>query len=104
MWIPSAAFMADSQVPWGVDALGARSVRSCAASKPSWYLITTDDRMIPPKPSARCRGGQALTVEEAAASHSVCVSQPAVVAEIAEEGCCCDVRSAACGGTDHVPL
>ena len=50
----SAAFMADSQVPWGVDALGGTISEAAWASKPSWSLITTDDRMIPPPPSARC--------------------------------------------------
>src|SRR5690348_14414814 len=43
-----SAFMADAQVPWGVGALS--GAVNCAAwrTKPSWYLVTTDDRMIPP--------------------------------------------------------
>ena len=43
-----AAFMADSQVPWGVDALGGTITEPAWRSKPSWYLVTTEDRMIPP--------------------------------------------------------
>jgi hypothetical protein len=43
-----AAFMADSQVPWGVDALGGTISKPAWQSRPSWYLVTTDDRMIPP--------------------------------------------------------
>ena len=50
-----AAFMADSQVPWGVDALGATISEAAWATKPSWYLITTDDRMIPPGPAGDVR-------------------------------------------------
>ena len=43
-----AAFMADSQVPWGVDALSGEVTEPAWRSKPSWYLVATDDRMIPP--------------------------------------------------------
>src|SRR5499427_2700984 len=43
-----AAFMADSQVPWGVDALGGTITEPAWRTKPSWYLITTEDRIFPP--------------------------------------------------------
>jgi pimeloyl-ACP methyl ester carboxylesterase len=43
-----AAFMADSQVPWGVDALGGTISQPAWRAKPSWYLVTTEDQMIPP--------------------------------------------------------
>jgi len=43
-----AAFMADSQVPWGVDALGGTISEPAWRNKPSWYLVTTQDLMIPP--------------------------------------------------------
>jgi pimeloyl-ACP methyl ester carboxylesterase len=80
-----AAFMADSQVPWGVDALGGTISEAAWASKPSWYLITTDDRMIPPQAQREMSGRAGATVEEAAASHSVYVSQPAAVAGIVKK-------------------
>src|SRR2546430_14052794 len=80
-----AAFMADSQVPWGVDALGGTISGAAWASKPSWYLITTDDRMIPPQAQREMSGRTGATVEEAAASHSVYVSQPGAVAEIVKK-------------------
>jgi pimeloyl-ACP methyl ester carboxylesterase len=54
-----AAFMADSQVPWGVDALGGTISKAAWRSIPSWYLIATEDRMIPHRHSARCLRGQA---------------------------------------------
>jgi pimeloyl-ACP methyl ester carboxylesterase len=80
-----AAFMADSQVPWGLDALGGTISEAAWASKPSWYLITTDDRMIPPQAQREMSERAGATVEEVAASHSVYVSQPAAVAEIVKK-------------------
>ena len=53
-----AAFMADSQVPWGVEALSGTISEAAWRSKPSWYLVSTDDRMIPRPPSARCVSGR----------------------------------------------
>jgi pimeloyl-ACP methyl ester carboxylesterase len=77
-----AAFMADSQLPWGLEALsGAVSVPAWR-SKPSWYLVATDDRMIPP-PAQRSMAQRAESkMVETAGSHSVYVSKPKVVAEL----------------------
>ena len=80
-----AAFTADSQVPWGLDALGGTISEAAWASKPSWYLVTTEDRMIPPQAQREMSARAGSTVEEAAASHSVYVSQPATVAEIVKK-------------------
>jgi pimeloyl-ACP methyl ester carboxylesterase len=80
-----AAFMADSQVPWGVDALGGTISEAAWRTKPSWYLVATDDRMIPP-PAQRSMAERAgATVAEAAGSHSIYLSQPAAVAELIEQ-------------------
>ena len=77
-----AAFMADSQVPWGVGALGGTISEAAWQSKPSWYLVTTEDRMIPP-PAQRAMSERAgSTVIEVAGSHSIYVSQPGAVAEL----------------------
>ena len=80
-----AAFMADSQVPWGVDALGGTISEAAWGNKPSWYLIATEDRMIPPPAQREMSGRAGANVEEAAASHSVYVSQPAAVAALIEK-------------------
>ena len=78
-----AAFMADSQVPWGVDALGGTISEPAWRTKPSWYLVTTEDRMIPPPAQREMSGRAGSTVVEADGSHSIYVSQPeAVVALI----------------------
>jgi pimeloyl-ACP methyl ester carboxylesterase len=80
-----AAFMADSQVPWGVDALSGTISQPAWRSKPSWYLVTTDDRMIPP-PAQRSMAERAgATVVEVAGSHSIYLSQPAAVAALIEQ-------------------
>src|SRR5919202_3345128 len=77
-----AAFMADSQVPWGVEALSGTISEPAWRGKPSWYLLTTEDRMIPP-PAQRSMSGRAgSTVIEAAGSHAIYVSQPDVVADL----------------------
>jgi pimeloyl-ACP methyl ester carboxylesterase len=77
-----AAFMADSQVPWGVDALGGEISEAAWRNKPSWYLVTTEDRMIPPDAQRAMASRAGATVTETDASHSVFVSKPAQVAAI----------------------
>jgi pimeloyl-ACP methyl ester carboxylesterase len=87
-----AAFMADSQVPWGVDALGGTISEAAWRSKPSWYLVATDDRMIPP-PAQRSMAERAgATVAEVAGSHSIFLSQPAAVADVIKQAAS-EVRS-----------
>jgi pimeloyl-ACP methyl ester carboxylesterase len=79
-----AAFMADSQVPWGVEALGGAITEPAWKTKPSWYLVAADDRMIPP-PAQRLMSERAgATVVESPGSHAIYVSQPAVVAKLIE--------------------
>jgi pimeloyl-ACP methyl ester carboxylesterase len=80
-----AAFMADSQVPWGVEALSGAISDPAWRSKPSWYLLATQDRMIPPPAQQMMSGRAGSTVEEVAASHSVYVSQPAAAAALIEK-------------------
>src|SRR3984893_14772136 len=71
-----AAFMADSQAPWGVDALGGPVTEPAWRTKPSWYMVTTEDRMIPPAAQRTMSQRAGSTVVEVAARHSVYVSQP----------------------------
>lgn len=77
-----AAFMADSQVPWGVQALGTPISEPAWKAKPSWYLVATADKMIPP-PAQRFMSERAgSTVVEAEGSHAIYVSQPDAVAAL----------------------
>jgi pimeloyl-ACP methyl ester carboxylesterase len=82
-----AAFMADSQVPWGVEALAGTISQPAWKSRPSWYLVATDDQMIPPAAQRLMAKRAGATVVESAGSHAVYVSRPeAVVALISEAG------------------
>src|SRR5215213_9948841 len=77
-----AGFMADSQVPWGVEALNGAISDPSWRGKPTWYLVATDDRMIPPAAQRAMAERAGSTVVEEAASHSIYVSQPRAVAEL----------------------
>jgi pimeloyl-ACP methyl ester carboxylesterase len=75
--------MADSQVPWGVEALNGAVSEPAWRSRPTWYLIATDDRMIPP-PAQRMAERAGATIAEQAGSHSVYISEPRAVAAVIE--------------------
>jgi pimeloyl-ACP methyl ester carboxylesterase len=77
-----AAFMADAQVPWGLDALGGTITDPAWRRKPSWYLVATDDRMIPPPAQHTMAKRASATVSETPGSHAVYVSNPAAVADL----------------------
>jgi pimeloyl-ACP methyl ester carboxylesterase len=77
-----AAFMADSQLPWGVDALAGTVSAPAWQTKPSWYLVAADDRMIPPAAQRAMAERAAATTVESSGSHAVYVSQPAAVADL----------------------
>jgi pimeloyl-ACP methyl ester carboxylesterase len=80
-----ARFMADAQVPWGIDALGGTVTQPAWRTKPSWYLVAAEDRMIPP-PAQRAMAERAgCTVSEVAASHSLYVSQPHATADLIKQ-------------------
>ncbi|MGJ6962140.1 alpha/beta fold hydrolase [Streptosporangium sp. G11] len=85
-----AEFLADSQVPWGVGALGGTITEAAWRTKPSWYMVATEDRMIPP-PAQRAMSERAgATVAEVAGSHAIYISQPEAVTEL--------IKKAAVGG------
>jgi len=77
-----AAFMADSQVPWGVNALAGEVTEPAWKSKPSWYLIATEDKMIPTPAQRQMAARAGATVAEAAGSHAIYVSKPEAVAAL----------------------
>lgn len=81
----AAAFMADSQVPWGVEALGGTISEPAWRKKPSWYLVATEDKMIPPDAQRAMSKRAGSTVFEVKGSHAVYVSQPQAVASLVEK-------------------
>jgi pimeloyl-ACP methyl ester carboxylesterase len=80
-----AEFMANSQVPWGVDALNGAVTEPAWKAKPSWYLVATDDRMIPPAAQRAMSKRAGSSVVEVKGSHAVYVSQPGAVAELIQK-------------------
>ena len=80
-----AAFRADSQVPWGVNALDGKVTTPAWRSKPSFYLVATQDKMIPP-PAQRAMSKRAgATVVETAGSHAIYESKPGDVVHLIEQ-------------------
>jgi pimeloyl-ACP methyl ester carboxylesterase len=80
-----ARFMADSQVPWGVEALSGAVTSPAWKVKPSWYLVASEDKMIPPAAQRMMAARAGAKVTEAAGSHAIYVSKPAAVAAVIEE-------------------
>ena len=80
-----AAFMAASQVPWGMAALNGQVTTPAWKSRPSWYLVTADDRMIPAPAQRQMAARAKATVVETAGSHAIYVSNPRVVADLIEK-------------------
>ncbi|MGD1211814.1 MAG: alpha/beta hydrolase [Candidatus Acidiferrales bacterium] len=80
-----AAFMADSQVPWGMGAIRGAISEPAWRTKPSWYLVTTEDKMIPPDAQRAMSKRAGSTVVEVKGSHAIYVSQPGAVAKLIEE-------------------
>jgi pimeloyl-ACP methyl ester carboxylesterase len=80
-----AAFMADSQVPWGVAALEGKVTKPAWRVKPSWYLVATDDKMIPPPAQRQMANRAGATTVEVPGSHAVYVSDPAAVANLIKQ-------------------
>ena len=78
----AAAFMADSQVPWGLEALNGAVTEPSWKTKPSWYLVATEDKMIPPDAQRAMSKRAGSSVVEVKGSHAVYVSQPRAVADI----------------------
>jgi len=77
-----AAFMGDSQVPWGLNALNEVVSTAAWRSKRSWYLIATEDKMIPPDAQRFMAKRAEATTIEAKGSHAIFVSQPHAVADL----------------------
>jgi len=80
-----AEFMADSQVPWGVNAVGGTITEAAWKAKPTWYLLTTEDRMLPPDAQRLMSKRAGATVVEVKSSHAVYLSHPQEVAHIIEK-------------------
>jgi pimeloyl-ACP methyl ester carboxylesterase len=79
-----AQFMADAQIPWGLEALNGTIGKPAWKAKPSWYLITSEDKMIPPDAQRAMSKRAGSAVVEEKGSHAIYVSQPEAVAKLIE--------------------
>ncbi len=93
--IEKAAFMADSQVSWGLDALNGTISEAAWKTKPSWYLVAIDDKMIPPAAQRFMSKRAGSIVVEVAGSHAIYVSQPYAVAALIEKAAMALIEKAA---------
>ena len=80
-----AAFLANAQVPWGVNAFAGEVTTASWHSKPSWYLVTTEDKMIPPDAQRGMSKRAGATVVETRGSHAIYESRPTTVASLIEQ-------------------
>ena len=80
-----ARFMADSQVPCGLEALGGKVSSPAWKSKATYYLVAADDHMIPPPAQRQMAARAGATVVERPGSHAVYVSRPDAVAQVIEQ-------------------
>ncbi|MFE5326241.1 alpha/beta fold hydrolase [Embleya sp. NPDC056575] len=83
--LAQARFLADSQVPWGVEALAGAVTTPAWRTKPSWYLIASEDRMIPPPAQHAMAERIGATTVEVTGSHAIYVSQPTAVADLIKQ-------------------
>jgi pimeloyl-ACP methyl ester carboxylesterase len=79
------SFMARSQVPLGLDAVSAKITKPAWREKPSWYLLTTQDGMIPPVAQRAMAERADATISDVASSHAVYISHPSEVAALIKQ-------------------
>ena len=89
-----AAFMADSQVPWGLDALNGAISEPAWKTKPSWYLVVTEDKMIPPDAQRAMSKRAGSKVTEVGGSHAIYVSNPEAVADVIKQAALAKAKAA----------
>src|SRR2546427_5814033 len=82
---PLAEFMAQSQVPWGLNALNGEVTEASWRTKPGWYLRGTGDALHPPVAQRFMSKRAGSTVLESPGSHAIYVSRPAPVVALIEQ-------------------
>jgi pimeloyl-ACP methyl ester carboxylesterase len=77
-------FMADSQVPWGVGGIGGKITKPAWKSKPAYYLMTTEDKVVPPMLQRFMAERAKAKIVEQPSSHAVMLSHPDTVIRVIE--------------------
>jgi len=95
--------MANSQVPWGVEALGGKVTVPAWKSKPTYYLVASDDHMIPPAAQRQMAARAGARVAESPGSHALYVSHPGAVADLIRQAAAGAAQPAAINAGQPVP-
>lgn len=74
-------FMAATQLPWGLGAATAPLTHAAWKTKPSFYLVASDDKMVPPSAQRRMAGRAGAELSEIDSSHAVMLAHPRDVAD-----------------------
>ena len=78
-------FMADAQVPLAASAFAAPIANPAWKTKPSWYLVSSNDVIIPPDVERMYAKRMRATTQEVAGSHVAFISHPDIAAHIIED-------------------
>ncbi len=78
-------FMADSQVPLALSTLGTPITHAAWKTKPTWYLVSKDDQIIPPDVERMYARRMKAMTEEVSGSHVAFIAHPDVAAHLIEE-------------------
>lgn len=73
-------FMSAAQLPWGLQAVQTKVDRVAWKTKPTYYMVTSEDHMIPRRRSAPWPSVPGAKVAELKSSHAVMLSHPREVA------------------------
>jgi len=77
--------MADAQVPIQLSGITAKATHAAWKDKPTWYLVSKDDQIIPPDAERMFAKRMKAHTEEVSGSHVAFISHPDVAAQLIEE-------------------
>jgi pimeloyl-ACP methyl ester carboxylesterase len=78
-------FMAASQVPWGLTAVQTKIGQVAWKTKPTWFMVTQQDHMIPTAQQREMAARAKAHTVEIASSHAVMLSHPDKVTAFIEQ-------------------
>ncbi|UPJ52646.1 alpha/beta hydrolase [Bradyrhizobium sp. 200] len=78
--VATTRFMGAAQLPWGLQAVQTKVDRVAWKAKPTYYMVTSEDHMIPPTAQRSMARRSGAKVTELKSSHAVMLSHPREVA------------------------
>ena len=79
-----ADFMAISQLPLGLAAFAGETTKAAWKTKPSWFIVSSDDRMVPPDAQRMMAKRAGSKITEIKGSHCTYISHAKEVAAVIE--------------------